>query len=102
MSKRGPVCFLIALAVYFIAVLIGPRDYWRVTVLKVLEPAGMILFIFGTYYSGEAIIKEFQKGHAYFGGKGRNTRIALLAVFLMSLTATILLLALTRFPVSGR
>ena len=98
MSRKGAICFIAALISYLFAWLIGPRDYWRITVLKILEPAGLILFVFATYYSGLALLSEYRAGKKFFSGGKRTAHIALVAVALLSLAATITILIFTKFP----
>ena len=101
MRKRGPVLFLVALACYLVAWLIAGNVLWQRLVMQVLEAAGMVLFIFATYYSADSVLKEYRKGGSYFGGKSRNARMAMLAVFILSLFGTLAILVATKFPIGG-
>ena len=100
MSRKGAVCFIAAVITYLVAWLVGPGEYWRITVLKILEPAGMILFIFAAYYSGEALMSEYRMGKGFFAGRRRNARIAVLVVFALSLAASAVILVITKFPIA--
>ena len=61
MSRKGAFCFIAALVVYLFAWMLAGADLWRTLVLRVLEPAGMILFIFATYYSARTLMKEYRE-----------------------------------------
>ena len=101
MSKQGPVLFLIALVCYLVAWLIAGNALWQRLVMQVLEAAGMVLFIFATYYSGGTLLKEYRKGGAFFGGKAKTPRMAMLAVFVLSFLGTVAILVATEFPIGS-
>jgi hypothetical protein len=99
--KKGGIMLGVGVGLFLVALLIrGQADFWRRVVLQVLQPAGMILFVFSTYYSGLGLLDARKRSGGFFAGSSKMANATLLAVFAVSLVLTVLILIFSDFPLN--